>query len=239
MTLFLPPLAADDFRFPPVSDALAHPDGLLAIGGDLSAARLMSAYRSGIFPWFGEEDPLLWWSPSERAIIRPSDFHVSRSLRKAARKSQVTVTINHAFEAVIHQCAAIRGPEQTWITDQMREAYLALHYQHDAHSVEVWQEDQLVGGLYGVAVGQFFCGESMFSLIDNGSKFALWQFCRHFQAQGGQYIDCQMMTPHLASLGAKAWPRDEFIHALYAARDSRLKAAYMPHLIADFRETQS
>ncbi|OOE43701.1 leucyl/phenylalanyl-tRNA--protein transferase [Salinivibrio kushneri] len=235
MTLFLPPLAQDDFRFPPVSEALSHPDGLLAIGGDLSPARLMSAYRSGIFPWFGEDDPLLWWSPSERAVIQPADFHASRSLRKAAKKSAYTITLNRAFETVIATCAAIRGPEQTWITDEMQVAYCQLHQQGDAHSVEVWDGAQLVGGLYGVSVGRVFCGESMFSKATNASKFALWQFSQYFAQQGGRYIDCQMMTPHLASLGAKPWTRDAFITALQAHRDQPIIQSSQPQQIADWR----
>ncbi|SIN93384.1 leucyl/phenylalanyl-tRNA--protein transferase [Salinivibrio sp. ES.052] len=234
MTLFLPSLAQDDFRFPPVTDALTHPDGLLAIGGDLSAARLMSAYRSGIFPWFGEDDPLLWWSPSERAIIQPTDFHASKSLRKAAKKSKSIITLNRAFDAVIATCAEIRGPDQTWITEQMQTAYCQLHRQGDAHSVEVWRGNDLVGGLYGVSVGRIFCGESMFSLTTNASKFALWQFSQYFAQQGGQYIDCQMMTPHLASLGAKPWPRDAFINALKAHRDPPILRGELSHPIADW-----
>jgi leucyl/phenylalanyl-tRNA--protein transferase len=237
MTLYLPPLAQDDVRFPPVTQALDHPDGLLAIGGDLSPARLMSAYRNGIFPWFGEDDPLLWWSPSERAIIQPTEFHASRSLQKAARKSGMTVTLNQAFERVIAICAEIRGPEQTWITHEMQAAYCQLHHQGDAHSVEVWQGNTLVGGLYGVSVGAIFCGESMFSSTTNGSKFALWQFSQYFAHQGGQYIDCQMMTPHLASLGAQPWSRHTFIDALHAHRDRPIADGYPPQRLADWRIT--
>ncbi|OOE81559.1 leucyl/phenylalanyl-tRNA--protein transferase [Salinivibrio sp. ML198] len=235
MTLFLPPLAQNDVGFPPVNEALSHPDGLLAIGGDLSPARLMSAYRSGIFPWFGEDDPLLWWSPSERAILQPSDFHASRSLRKAAKKSAYTITFNRAFETVIATCATIRGPEQTWITDEMQAAYCQLHQQGDAHSVEVWDGAHLVGGLYGVSVGRVFCGESMFSHTSNASKFALWQFSQFFAQRGGHYIDCQMMTPHLASLGAKPWTRDAFIAALHAHRDHSIIQGCQPQQIADWR----
>ncbi|MEZ8143145.1 leucyl/phenylalanyl-tRNA--protein transferase [Enterovibrio norvegicus FF-33] len=215
MTIYLPPLDDNDPElFPPVSSALDDPDGLLAIGGDLSPQRLRAAYEHGIFPWFGNEEPYLWWSPSERAVIDPTTFVPSKSLRKFARKQGFRVSINHRFDDVIEQCALIRGAHQVWITHEMREAYKKLHRLGGAHSVEVWQGDTLVGGLYGVGIGGLFCGESMFSLQTNASKTALWRFCEHFKQHGGRLIDCQMMTEHLASLGAQPLPRADFIQRL-------------------------
>ncbi|MBV7297611.1 leucyl/phenylalanyl-tRNA--protein transferase [Enterovibrio paralichthyis] len=215
MTIYLPPL--DETKpefFPPVYTAMADPDGLLAIGGDLSPERLKAAYSQGIFPWFGIDEPLLWWSPSERAVIDPTQFTPSRSLKKFVRKQGYRVSINQAFEAVIEHCALIRGENQVWITEEMRAAYTRLHKLGSAHSIEVWQGDALIGGLYGVGVGALFCGESMFSLKTNASKTALWYFCEHFSLHGGKLIDCQMMTEHLASLGARPLARDAFISRL-------------------------
>ncbi|MDD1781248.1 leucyl/phenylalanyl-tRNA--protein transferase [Enterovibrio sp. ZSDZ35] len=212
MTIYLPPL--DEHHpdiFPPVTSALEDPDGLLAIGGDLSPVRLKAAYENGIFPWFGEDDPYLWWSPLERAIINPVTYHPSKSLKKFVRKHGYRVSINRSFDQVIEQCALIRGEDQVWITGEMRDAYRELHRLGHAHSVEVWREETLIGGLYGVNVGGLFCGESMFSLETNASKTALWHFCQHFSQHGGQLIDCQMMTEHLASLGAYPMTRTDYI----------------------------
>lgn len=212
MTIYLPPLDDNNPElFPPVSSALEEPDGLLAIGGDLSPERLRAAYSRGIFPWFGVDEPLLWWSPAERAVIDPSTFAPARSLKKFVRKQGYRVSVNQAFEQVIQHCALIRGEHQVWITPEMRDAYTRLHRLGSAHSVEVWQDDELIGGLYGVNVGSLFCGESMFSLKTNASKTALWYFCEHFKRGGGRLIDCQMMTDHLASLGAEPMPRDTFV----------------------------
>ncbi len=195
MTIYLPPLD-ETLEFPNVETALPEPDGLLAIGGDLSTARLLAAYRKGIFPWFGEEDPYLWWSPSERAVFWPNTYRPSRSLKKFCRKYRFQVTVNTAFRQVIEQCATIRGPEAVWITQDMQHAYNELHQAGHAHSIEVWNGDnELVGGLYGLSLGQVFCGESMFSASVNGSKIALWAFCEHFSINGGRIIDCQMMNP--------------------------------------------
>ncbi|MFD2177350.1 leucyl/phenylalanyl-tRNA--protein transferase [Veronia pacifica] len=223
MTIYLPPLEDNPNYFPPVSDALDDPDGLLAIGGDLSTKRLHQAYRRGIFPWFSNNDPYLWWSPSERAIFSAPDFTPNKSLRKFARKADYRVSINTAFSDVIYNCALIRGDDQVWITQEMREAYTELHLKGLCHSVEVWYQDELIGGLYGVSVGQMFCGESMFSKRSNASKIALWAFCEHFSAAGGKVIDCQMMTEHLASLGAVAIKREEFIPLLDTLKDKYLK----------------
>ncbi|WP_434359713.1 leucyl/phenylalanyl-tRNA--protein transferase [Parasalinivibrio latis] len=220
MTIYLPPLD-ETLNFPDVETALSEPDGLLAIGGDLSPSRLLAAYRNGIFPWFGEEDPYLWWSPSERAVFWPEHFQPSRSLKKHCRKNRFFVTINTSFEQVIERCATIRGSDAIWITEDMRQAYTALHQAGHAHSVEIWDiSDNLVGGLYGISVGQVFCGESMFSSLMNGSKIALWAFCQHFAAHGGKIIDCQMMNPHLESLGASPISRQDFIRKLSQMSDT-------------------
>lgn len=220
MTIYLPPL--DDNNpslFPPVNGALAEPDGLLAIGGDLSPQRLISAYQHGIFPWFGADDPYLWWSPSQRASILPTHFEPSRSLKKFIRKHQYRVSINHCFDSIIDHCAVNRGENEIWITTEMRDAYKQLHHLGHAHSVEVWHNQQLIGGLYGVSVGALFCGESMFSLKSNASKTALWYFCNHFSKHGGQLIDCQMMTDHLASMGASPLARQDFIQKITQLKD--------------------
>jgi len=198
--------------FPDPRHALAQPDGLLCAGGDLSPERLKLAYRSGIFPWFSDNDPILWWSPAERCVILPERFHVSRSLAKRIRRGHYRVTHNQVFERVVTECAAARpGADGTWITDSMREAYCLLHHHGDAHSIECWRDDELVGGLYGVAVGAVFCGESMFSRAPDASKVAL-----HTLIDAGDYqlIDCQMPTEHLFSLGAERLSRADFLEVL-------------------------
>ena len=216
MTIFLPSLDIEDPNyFPHTDSALKDPDGLLAIGGDLSSSRLISAYERGIFPWFSQLDPILWWSPSERAVIPLSTYKPSKSLKKFNRKHKYAVSINQCFEDVIDQCASIRGKNQTWITTEMQAAYTELHHQHRAHSVEVWKNQSLIGGFYGVNVGAIFCGESMFSLETNASKIALWFFIEHFRHHGGKLIDCQMTTDHLLSLGATSMRRTDFISNLH------------------------
>jgi leucyl/phenylalanyl-tRNA--protein transferase len=233
MTLLLPPLDANNpAYFPPVSQALKDPDGLLAIGGDLSPARLICAYERGIFPWFSSSDPYLWWSPSERAVIEPLSFHPSRSLKKYLKRHTYQVSINQAFDEVITQCATLRGSDKVWITEEMQQAYRLLHHAQRAHSVEVWQDNQLIGGLYGVSVGAVFCGESMFSLAENASKTALWFFCQHFSQHGGKLIDCQMMTAHLASLGATPLSRPLFLEKLITLRNKKMPTdLYQPQWI--------
>lgn len=209
-----------DTPFPAVEHALDEPNGLLAYGADLSPGRLLTAYSSGIFPWFSEGEPLLWWSPSPRALIMLDDFRASSSLRKLMRKQYYKVTLNQDFAAVIHQCANIPriqyGQTSTWITDEMIAAYQTLHELGLAHSVEVWQGDELVGGLYGVGIGNVFCGESMFHCQPNTSKLALAYLVRHMQGHDGAFIDCQMPTDHLISLGAKSVERAEFVKLLYS-----------------------
>jgi leucyl/phenylalanyl-tRNA---protein transferase len=209
------PWLGHELVFPPVRSALAEPDGLLAAGGDLSPARLLLGYSQGIFPWFSEGEPILWWSPSQRMVLFPSQLRVSRSLGKTLRNRHYRVTLDTAFRQVMENCAAPRaGAAGTWIIQPMVEAYCRLHQIGAAHSFEVWMDGELVGGLYGVALGRMFYGESMFSRRTDASKIAFVHMARHLQAQGVDMIDCQMHTPHLASLGATLIPRAEFIATL-------------------------
>jgi len=200
--------------FPSPVRALRDPDGLLAAGGDLSAERLMAAYQRGIFPWFNEGQPILWWSPDPRAVLIPSELRISRSLRRTLNRDHLRVTVDQAFEAVIANCAESRAITGTWITPEMREAYLELHELGHAHSVETWQGANLVGGLYGVGIGRTFAGESMFSTVSDASKVALVRLVRHCEALGVELIDCQLPTAHLESLGSRSLPRAEFLGRL-------------------------
>ncbi len=207
-----------DITFPAAELALKEPDGLLAIGGDLSIARLLNAYVNGIFPWFGPGQPILWWSPDPRVVLRPETVHISRSLQKTLRKRLFRVTLDEAFEAVIDNCAAPRdNASGTWITPEMTTAYLELHRQGYAHSVESWQDKRLVGGLYGVSIGRVFFGESMFAHASDASKVALATLARQLSHWGFPLIDCQVHTLHLQSLGAIPLPRKEFIGILDTA----------------------
>ncbi|RUO44087.1 leucyl/phenylalanyl-tRNA--protein transferase [Aliidiomarina taiwanensis] len=211
----IPYFNAERFYFPPLETALHEPDGLLVAGGDLSPTRLLQAYQQGIFPWYSEGDPILWWSPYTRAAFWPEQIHTSRSLRKFLRKNLYSYTINYAFSDVIKSCAEVHSAVTgTWITPDMMQAYQALHQQGHAHSIEVWSQGALVGGLYGVLVGQVFCGESMFHRADHASKCALLALKSHFQPHGLQLIDCQVPNPHLMRLGAVVLPRHEYLHAL-------------------------
>ncbi|MEH6452997.1 MAG: leucyl/phenylalanyl-tRNA--protein transferase [Psychromonas sp.] len=229
MTFYLPELSPDNLHFPDVNKALEEPDGLLAVGGDLTPERVIAAYRQGIFPWFSDDQPILWWSPSERATIAPSQCHISKSMRRLLNKKNFTVTINHAFSEVIEACAQPRQTQaETWITKSMQQAYIKLHQESHAHSVEVWFDNQLVGGLYGVCVGGLFCGESMFSLRNNASKIAFIALCEHFDKHNGQKIDCQMVTPHLQSLGVEGKPRQEFINELAILKKVQVDPACWP-----------
>jgi len=201
--------------FPPVDEALIEPNGLLAAGGDLSPERLLDAYAHGIFPWFNEDDPVLWWSPDPRMVLFPRDLHVSRSLRRAIRSGRFCVTLDRAFEAVMEGCAAPRrNQDGTWITPAMMSAYARLAQLGYSHSVETWEDDELVGGLYGVALGRVFYGESMFSRRSDGSKVAFAYLARQLERWRFVLIDCQMATGHLASLGAREIPRDEFLRSV-------------------------
>lgn len=207
--------------FPPVERALKEPDGLVAAGGDLSAARLLAAYRRGIFPWYSRGQPILWWSPDPRAVLIPRDFNLSRSLAKTLRKNQFEVRFDTCFAEVIRACGDRKlRPEGTWISPEMRRAYTQLHDLGFAHSVEVFARDELVGGLYGVALGGVFFGESMFSRVTDASKVALKSLCDRLIQRNFALIDCQMVTPHLLSLGAKAIPRNEFVAILAAHAQS-------------------
>ncbi len=198
-------------EFPALNKALREPNGLLAAGGDLSSARLLAAYRHGCFPWYQDGQPLLWWSPSPRTVLLPDKLHISRSLRKVMRSDQFSVTFDRNFAQVIHACAEPRNEEHgTWITHEMQAAYFELYKQGYAHSVEVWQHDKLVGGLYGIAIGSLFFGESMFSRSSNASKVGFVTLVSALKAAGFVLIDCQMPTDHLSSLGAHNITRDDF-----------------------------
>lgn len=205
--------------FPDVKLALTEPDGLLAVGGDLSVERLTSAYQQGIFPWYSEGQPILWWSPDPRMVLKPNEIKVSRSLAKTIRKQKFKITLDQNFKGVISACSKPRlenGFEQseTWIVDEMIEAYIKLHEAGYAHSVEYWQENKLAGGLYGVAIGNVFFGESMFSRISDASKIAFVYLSKQIEQWGFKLIDCQVYTSHLESLGAKMIPRKQFLTLL-------------------------
>jgi leucyl/phenylalanyl-tRNA---protein transferase len=208
---WLAPDAPPD-AFPDVALALDEPQGLLAGGGDLSVARLVAAYARGIFPWFSEGQPVLWWSPDPREVLFPASFHRSRSLRRRLARGEYRVTEDQAFAAVVDACASGRAAGGgTWITTGMRAAYEALHAAGHAHSLEVWFGESLVGGLYGVRSGRVFCGESMFSLRDDASKVALEWLARHAADRGIDLIDCQMPSAHLRTLGSQPLPRPAFL----------------------------
>ena len=198
--------------FPPPSHA--EPDGLLAVGGDLSSERLLLAYSSGIFPWFNEEDPILWWSPDPRFILNPKDLKVSRSLEKTIRQGRFEVRIDTAFKEVMMACGDTRKEGGTWITEAMTTAYCRLHELGFAHSVEAWHEGELVGGLYGICMGRCFFGESMFTNVSNASKVAFVTMVRELEKLSFELVDCQMPSEHLESLGAFGIPRDIFLQRL-------------------------
>lgn len=199
--------------FPPVESALSDPNGLLAMGGDLSKERLLDAYRHGIFPWFNPGEPILWWSPDPRMVLVPGEIRVTRSLAKRIRNGGFEVRVDTAFSDVMYACAAPRSDDVgTWISPAMVAAYTRLFDAGYAHSVETWHDGALVGGLYGVAIGRMFYGESMFSRMPDASKVALAQLAQHLQRWGFGLIDCQMETTHLASLGARTIPRTVFVN---------------------------
>lgn len=209
------PWLTDNMPFPATKHALGSPNGLLAAGGDLSAPRLLEAYRHGIFPWFNSGEPILWWSPDPRMVLFPGKFKISRSLGKTLRHGKHEVRCDTAFEAVVRACAAPRdGQGGTWIHEDMIAAYCTLHELGHAHSVETWLDGKLVGGLYGIAIGRMFYGESMFHTTRDASKIALAHLARQLESWQFGMIDCQMNTPHLASLGAREIPRTEFITRL-------------------------
>ncbi len=207
--------------FPPVSTALRSPPGLLAAGGDLSAARLIDAYRRGIFPWFNEGDPVLWWSTDPRMVLFVDEFRISHSLNKRLARSaadpRIEIRCDSAFDAVIRACASPRGEDGgTWIVDAMVDAYIELHHLGFAHSVETWIDGALAGGLYGIAIGRMFFGESMFTHATDASKIALAHLVAFARSEGMPMLDCQQQTAHLASLGARPIPRTDFVERVAA-----------------------
>lgn len=199
------------YSFPPLENALNEPNGLLAAGGDLSPQRLLVAYRSGIFPWFNQDEPILWWSPDPRMVLFPTELKISRSLRKMLRKNHYRIHTDRSFQQVMHACAAPRKEQAgTWIHPEMIAAYSALHDMGLAHSIETWMDGSLVGGLYGVSLGKVFFGESMFSLVPDASKIAFVHLVQQLRVWDYGLIDCQVKTNHLASLGAREISRMEF-----------------------------
>lgn len=226
-------LQRNNLTFPPLEKAMREPNGLLAAGGDLSADRLIQAYRHGCFPWFQEGQPILWWSPDPRTVLFPEELHISRSLGKVLRQNRYQVTFDRDFTAVIQACAAPRDyADGTWITDSMQSAYLELHRRGYAHSVEVWEQDTLVGGLYGLAIGQLFFGESMFSRADNASKVGFATLVERLKAWGFVLIDCQMPTEHLHSFGARAITRTTFADYLRQHLDQPNIADWLPRRVS-------
>lgn len=207
----------EQLYFPPVSRASS--EGIVAIGGDLSEQRLLLAYQSGIFPWFSEGEPIIWWSPDPRFVLYPSQIKVSKSMQQLFRKQVFEVTFDKDFEQVILNCKEIKreGQRGTWITDEMVEAYCRLHRKGFAHSVEVWQEHTLVGGLYGLSLGNCFFGESMFTKVSNASKYGFITLTKRLEQKGFSFIDCQVHTEHLESLGATFISRKNFLHQLQEA----------------------
>jgi leucyl/phenylalanyl-tRNA--protein transferase len=225
-------LKRGDLVFPALEKALREPDGLLAAGGDLSPDRLVQAYRHGCFPWFQDEQPILWWSPDPRTVIFPDELHVSRSLAKMMRQERFRVTFDEDFAAVIRACAGPRAyADGTWITGSIQAAYLELHQRGYAHSVEVWDNDVLVGGLYGLAMGQLFFGESMFSHAGNASKVGFATLVERLKAWGFVMIDCQMHTSHLQSFGARPIPRKVFSEYLHRHLDQPNQADWLPRRV--------
>lgn len=207
----LPWLEPGATNFPSTSLALTEPNGLLAVGGDLCVPQLLAAYQRGIFPWFDEAQPVLWWSPCPRLVLKPANLHIAKSMRKMLRRAPYRVTTDTAFAQVIAACAEPRADQHgTWISEQIQSAYTALHRLGYAHSIEVWQDGVLAGGLYGVALGRVFFGESMFSRVDNASKYGFITLVTALKTLGYGVIDCQVRTPHLVSLGAEEIDRKQF-----------------------------
>lgn len=215
-TVEIPQLRKNNYAFP--NPYKAQNSGLLAWGGGLESNRLLRAYECGIFPWYSKNDPILWWSPNPRLILLPDEFKITKSLKKSRKK--FTIKYNTNFEEVIATCKEIR--QDTWISKEMQEAYISLHEKGFAHSVECYKDDELVGGLYGVQIGSVFCGESMFSRVSDASKVALWELCNIMKNNGGSFIDCQMPTEHLMSLGAMCIKRDDYLDMLFTCKDEKM-----------------
>lgn len=216
-----------DIRFPDPTQAECDPDGLIAVGGDLSPRRLLNAYRQGIFPWYSEHQPVLWWSPDPRTLLYPEQLHVSRSLRRQMRRGGLTLRMDSAFDEVVAGCAGPRRDQDgTWILPEVQDAYIHLHHIGVAHSIELWERRRLVGGMYGVALGGAFFGESMFSLTPNASKIVMVHLCEQLLAHGFHFLDCQVFNPHLGRMGAVEVPRSVFLqqldHALLSDADHRI-----------------
>lgn len=228
-------LSTHDFNFPPAHFALTDPDGLLAVGGCLSIKRLDTAYKNGIFPWFNEREPIMWWSPSERGILELADFNANKTLRKTARRLKPKVTVNTAFESVIEACREQRlHVEGTWINSHMLNAYKQAHQCGLAHSLEVWVEDELIGGLYGIMNSGVFCGESMFFKQPNGSKLAMWALVNWLKKHNAHFIDCQLENPYLTSLGAILVSREEFLTKLKLAQQFDIpNTMWQPQVLED------
>ena len=227
-------LSSHSLDFPSVQDALQDPNGLLAVGGDLSPARLVEAYRHGIFPWYEEGQPILWWSPDPRMVLFPDELHVSRSLGKVIRQNKFMLSCDRAFDRVINQCAAAREYSNgTWITPAMQAAYLQLHQQGIAHSIEAWYGDQLVGGLYGIALDDMFFGESMFHTMADASKVAFVSMVRQLSQLGYRLIDCQVSSAHLEQFGAREIPRADFVALLQILQD---RDGFKDHWPLEFNE---
>jgi len=216
-------LLTQELIFPPAETA--DHDGLLAVGGDLSPKRLLLAYKSGIFPWYDEDCPILWHSPDPRMVLEAENLRVNRSLRKFLRKNPYQLSMDTAFEEVITHCAYVQRPDQsgTWLTPEMIDAYITLHKQGYAHSIEAWKEDQLVGGLYGLSIGKIFFGESMFALAPNASKVAFVSLIQQLKEWDIQLVDCQVHTDYLEHFGAELWPRKRYLQALRQAVRSPTK----------------
>jgi leucyl/phenylalanyl-tRNA--protein transferase len=201
--------------FPPLKNALRNPNGLLAVGGCLSSERLINAYRNGVFPWFSNGDPILWWSPNPRLVLFPEKLQISKRLAKTLRQKKFDVTVNQAFDSVISKCAELRAnAEGTWISDDIKNAYSKLHREGIAHSFEAWQNGELVGGLYGIALGKVFFGESMFHTVSDASKVAFAHCVEYLKTRHFQLIDCQVYSEHLVSLGAEEILRADFLQLL-------------------------
>jgi len=232
----IPSLSRFSFEFPDPREA--SDEGLLAYGGDLSPTRLIKAYYCGIFPWYNENDPILWWSPNPRLILYPDNFKVRKSFRRVLKNKGYTVTFDRHFSEVIRHCASVRrnGQEKTWILPEIIEAYECLHDQGYAHSVEVHLNGRLVGGLYGVALGRAFFGESMFSLAPDASKVAFKALSDVLGAKGYDFIDCQMKTDHMIGLGAEVVPRDRFLDELEVALNEPGDTGYWHHFSWEYRD---